>query len=102
MAALEAAQRPGARVAEPATPASKLLAAALQDNDRFLASEGDQQQLLMRCARPRRSRPCRAFGNPSQDAADCPAQRQAAQGGRQQLLQAEGQVLLPSCAEHAC
>ena len=49
-AALEAAKRPGARVAEPATPTSKLHAAALHDNDRFLAAEGDQQQLLLRCA----------------------------------------------------
>ena len=49
VATLEAAQRPGARVAETATPTAKLHAAALQDNDRFLASEGDQQQLLLRC-----------------------------------------------------
>ena len=49
-AALEAAKRPGARVAEPVTPTSKLHAAAHHDNDRFLAAEGDQQQLLLRCA----------------------------------------------------
>ena len=51
-AALEAAKRPGARVAEPVTPTSKLQAAALHDNDRFLAAEGDQQQLLLRCDLP--------------------------------------------------
>lgn len=94
MAALEAAQRPGARVAEPATPASKLHAAALQDNDRFLRSEGDQQQLLMRCAHPCTSLPCRALG----------IQRRcwppsAAPGGRQQLLLVTWQALLPSHAE---
>lgn len=49
MTALESAHRVTVSMGDSGTPTGKLGSAIGQDNDRFLNSESDRQQLLLRC-----------------------------------------------------
>ena len=48
MSATEAARQIASKLTAPGTPTSRLGAAAQQENDRFIGSEGDRQQMVMR------------------------------------------------------
>ena len=63
---LVAAANGGGGIAAPSSAASKLEAAAHEDNERFIQSEGDRQQLLMRwVALTSQAGACEMLGNVS-------------------------------------
>ena len=49
-ASLESSHQVSVKVGDMDTPAGKLGSAISQENDKFIGSEGDRQQLLIRCA----------------------------------------------------